>query len=219
MKHVEITLEQGYAIEVLDTPGLDSEENGDVKQYLFKIFHRLSVGKILMAVISFADSYGLHRHREQRSIAGIIYMHDISQRRINKSVLDSFEWLLAVCGLRAMQNVVIVTTMWDSANTNSAGRHSELEGREMELQKSDCCYREAFSSGASLRRHNNTSECALAILQLVAHKQPVTLQCQSSHPKDAASGNSRAGRGDGILGKLRKLKQSKGVSAAGIGHK
>ena len=117
-------------------------------------------------------------------------MHDISQNRINKSVLDCFKWLLAVCGLQAMQNVVIVTTMWDSANTHSASHHSEFERREGELQTSDCCYQEAFRSGASLRRHNNTSESALAILQLVAHKQPVTLQCQSSQDRKSTRLNS-----------------------------
>ena len=103
-------------------------------------------------------------------------MHDISQNRASKPTVDSYKWLQETCGRSAMRNLVIVTTMWDCAS--GTDHHGYYEGRERELQYGEPCYKTAFCSGASLRRHNDTQESALAILRLVASKPPMKLQCQ-----------------------------------------
>lgn len=98
-------------------------------------------------------------------------MHDISQNRASRPVVESYKWLLEACGHDVMRNLVIVTNMW----SNNAGYY---EGRERELQWGEPCYKTAIGSGASLRRHDNTQESALAILHSVARNSPIILRCQ-----------------------------------------
>ena len=95
----------------------------------------------------------------------MVYMHDISENRISKRIVESYKWLMDVCGNDAKRNIVIVTNMWNAASgTNCAGR---FDARERELRYGEPCYKTALANGALLQRHNNTRESALAILRLV----------------------------------------------------
>ncbi|KZT68966.1 hypothetical protein DAEQUDRAFT_727138 [Daedalea quercina L-15889] len=154
VQSVEVAID-GRQVEIFDTPGLDSDEGGKVKADLVRLFCQM--------------------YKEQRTILGIVYMHDISQIRIGKPVAESYKWLLETCGYTAMRNVVIVTNMWIPEDP---ARIAVGQGRERELRYGDPCYMAAFDNGALLLQHNNTTQSALAILRQVVRKEPVVLRCQ-----------------------------------------
>lgn len=152
----------GQTVRIIDTPGIDSDDSGKVKG--------VSPAKgntMLMVSI---------RYKEQHEIIGIVYMHDISQNRTSKSVVESFGWLFEICGKAAMRNVVIATNMWWTQD--DPGRIAEGRRRERELRYGYPCYKPALDNGASLVQHNNTAESALDILRQLMGKGTIVLQCQ-----------------------------------------
>ncbi|KAH9934765.1 uncharacterized protein B0H18DRAFT_1181273 [Fomitopsis serialis] len=149
VQSVDVVID-GQTVRIIDTPGLDSDEGGKVKGDLIRLFRELYKG--------------------QHEIVGIVYMHDISQNRVGKSVVESFEWLFEKCGKAAMRNVVIATNMWWTAD--DPGRIAEGGGRERELRWGNPCYKPALDQGASLVQHNNTAESALRILRQLMGKEP-----------------------------------------------
>ncbi|EPT06008.1 hypothetical protein FOMPIDRAFT_1039285 [Fomitopsis schrenkii] len=163
---VVITVD-GRNIEVIDTPGTDADD--------------MDSGKAKASLL---------RTLQRRNIVGIVYMHDISQNRANGPVAESYKWLLKTCGDDAMRNVVIVTNMWQTLSGTSRAGYGE--GRERELRLGDPCYKTAIDNGASLQRHDNTRESALAILRSVATKSSITLRCQMPASGDASSINSES---------------------------
>lgn len=182
---VVITVD-GRNIEVIDTPGTDADDmdSGKAKASLLRT---LSVTNVLVWLLLWA--YSAHC-RQRRNIVGIVYMHDISQNRANGPVAESYKWLLKTCGDDAMRNVVIVTNMWQTLSGTSRAGYGE--GRERELRLGDPCYKTAIDNGASLQRHDNTRESALAILRSVATKSSITLRCQMPASGDASSINSES---------------------------
>jgi hypothetical protein len=69
-----------------------------------------------------ADSYRL-KHK----LAGIIFLHEISQARLTS--LEVFDMLKAFCGCEAARNVTFVTTKWDD-NQEAIGEQREQQLRE-----------------------------------------------------------------------------------------
>ena len=58
----------------------------------------------------------------------MVYMHDISENRISKRIVESYKWLMDACGNDAKRNIVIVTNMWNAASgTDCAGRFDARE--------------------------------------------------------------------------------------------
>lgn len=109
-------------------------------------------------------------HRRGETLAGVIYLHRISDVRFTGAAVRSFNALLAMCGDQALRNVVIVTNMWGKV-TPEVG-----DAREEEL--ADSFFKPAIDKGALFRRHDNTAGSAHGIIQDILGKKQVTLQIQ-----------------------------------------
>jgi len=110
------------------------------------------------------------RYDRRENIAGIIYMHRISDVRFTGTAVKSFATLLAMCGDEALRNVVIMTNMWAKVTPEVGNaREQELSSRFFNL---------ALDKGALLLRHNDTTESAHNVIRNILNKQPVTLQIQ-----------------------------------------
>lgn len=110
------------------------------------------------------------RHERGETLGGVIYLHRISDVRFTGTAARSFKALIAMCGDRALRNVVIVTNMWGKV-TPDVG-----EAREQELASS--FFKTALDKGAAFRRHHDTAESAHDIIRGILKKKQVTLQIQ-----------------------------------------
>jgi hypothetical protein len=80
----------------------------------------------------------MHSYKGKVTLAGVIYMHRISDIRMSGTARRNFTMFRKLCGENALSNVVLVTTMWGNLVDMEEG-----EARERELQNKDgffkCC--------------------------------------------------------------------------------
>lgn len=90
----------GRRVFLMDTPGFDDtyRSNAEVLR---------DIAFILAQV---------YRHR--LSVAGIIYMHRITDNRISGSSVKNLEVLRKLCGPDAFSRIVLTTSMWNSVSQN-----------------------------------------------------------------------------------------------------
>jgi hypothetical protein len=101
----------------------------------------------------------LHGRPQGTKLAGIIYLHDISQARIEpaKENLKTFNML---CQPPAYMNIVFATSKWSNIPADVGMR------REQQLQSEHW-------TGSNVARFENTYESASAIIDLIFEKEPV----------------------------------------------
>lgn len=131
----------GQRITLIDTPGFDDT---------FK-----SQADILRDIADFLE----HTYQSKRKLAGVIYMHRISDTRVGGIARENFRLFTRICGGHAMQNVMIVTTMWEGV--------SELVGkdRETELAGKAIFFKDAIDDGARMKRHYDNKQSAQEIIR------------------------------------------------------
>lgn len=67
-------------------------------------------------------------------LAGIVYLHRISDKRLPRSVLENVQKLVALCGGNTVANIVLATTMWSSKGDPEVKNRRETT-LEAELNK------------------------------------------------------------------------------------
>lgn len=109
-------------------------------------------------------------------LAGIIYLHRISDVRVGGVTKRNFSVFRKLCGESTLKNAAVVTNMW-TPNASDAIREIE-EGRETELATKPAFFKHALDNGARMARHYNTTQSAHAIIrQFFAHQpQPLLVQ-------------------------------------------
>lgn len=106
-------------------------------------------------------------YESEKRLAGVLYMHSISDRRTSGGTIKNYRLLRTLCGDIAMENVVIVTNKWEVVSSDEGTRE------ELELQKKH--FKDAMDRGARMRRHDNTLASAQRILlELLCSKDPQT---------------------------------------------
>ncbi|CCL99127.1 uncharacterized protein FIBRA_01141 [Fibroporia radiculosa] len=147
----------GQPVVLIDTPGLDGDYN---------------TSKITRAISTYLRTL----YKENKDLVGIVYMHRISDNRINTTTTRCFDSFHQICGEEAMYNVAVVTNMWELVEKSRA------EQRVQDLIRTSY-YGKATEHGAQLLHHDNTSESAKHILRNLLNKEPVQLQCQKWQPE------------------------------------
>ncbi|ETN44123.1 uncharacterized protein HMPREF1541_10673 [Cyphellophora europaea CBS 101466] len=103
----------GFNITLIDTPGFDdSRFNDDV-----------IVDKILEWLRTSAN--------QNQRLSGIVYMHRITDNRIQGSARSSMQMFRRLCGPEYFSNVVLATSFWNSVDLSVGAR------RERELYEND----------------------------------------------------------------------------------
>ena len=97
-------------------------------------------------------------------------MHRISDVRFTGTAVKSFKTLLAMCGDKALRNVVIMTTMW--------GKVALEVGIAREQELAESFFKPALDNGARLLRHNTTAESTHEVIRTILENRQVTLQIQ-----------------------------------------
>jgi hypothetical protein len=103
-------------------------------------------------------------------LAGIIYLHEISQTRMLGTSRKNLTMFRKLCGDDALENVILVTTKWGD-------NEPSVEVRR-EQQLSDTFWKDMITKGSKMARFMNTHESAWAIVDQIRTKIPVTALIQ-----------------------------------------
>ncbi|KAJ6513038.1 P-loop containing nucleoside triphosphate hydrolase protein, partial [Mycena sanguinolenta] len=142
------------SVTLIDTPGFDDTTRSDTD--------------ILTQIAAFlATAYA-----SGKKLAGVIYMHRISDVRMGGISTHNFKMFRQLCGENTLRNVVIVTSMWSQV-TPDVG-----EARELELASDERFLRPVMEKGARMLRSYNDVPSAQAIIRYLIGNQPRALRIQ-----------------------------------------
>ncbi|KAG6915204.1 hypothetical protein DXG01_012701, partial [Tephrocybe rancida] len=137
----------GRRLIILDTPGFDHSTVNDQE-----ILRRIAVW--------LAQSYNAHM-----KLAGIIYLHDISQEATTvPRVHIKLDMLSKLGGPGATKNVVLATTKW--------GNVREIDGKRREVSL-EHHWKDMLGSGSLMFRYDGTQDSAKEILDQILIQEPL----------------------------------------------
>ncbi|KAF9043958.1 P-loop containing nucleoside triphosphate hydrolase protein, partial [Panaeolus papilionaceus] len=126
---------------LIDTPGFNDTNLSDV-QVLETITDWLSA-----------------TYRKDVILAGVLYFHRISDIRFTSTERQNIAIFESLVGKAALENVIIVSTMWDEI------KEEEAKAKEKALKEE--AWRVLTSKGARVARHRNTRGSALDIVWML----------------------------------------------------
>lgn len=154
-------LYQDVRIWLVDTPGFDDTDRSD--------------SDILKDVAFWMASV----YTKEARLAGIIYLHRISDVRLGGQALKNLRMFKKLCGQNNLNSVILATTHWSNAE---GVRISEQVGheREMELIGTEGFWGGMVENGSEVMRHDGSPKSALDIvLTLVRRRLRVVLDIQT----------------------------------------
>ena len=110
------------------------------------------------------------RYKKGSKLAGVIYVHRISDRRFSGITGRNFKIFRELCGEKSLKNVVLVTNMW--------GEVSQDVGEARERELASAFLKPALDKGAQMVRHHNTEQSAHDVIRRIINNHPVVLQIQ-----------------------------------------
>lgn len=110
------------------------------------------------------------RYESGSKLAGIVYIHRISDDRFTGISVRNFKMFRKLCGESTLKNVVLMTNMWGRVEKDVG------EGREKEL--AEVYFKIALEKGAQLARHHNTTQSAHEIIRRIMKNDPAPLLIQ-----------------------------------------
>lgn len=96
-------------------------------------------------------------------LAGIIYLHDISQTRMLGTTRKNLEMFRKLCGDDAIKNVILGTTKWGDVRKEVGYR------REQQLAQEH--WKHMLDKGAEMARFGDTHKSALTIVDLILKRE------------------------------------------------
>ncbi|KAG6373445.1 P-loop containing nucleoside triphosphate hydrolase protein [Boletus reticuloceps] len=139
---------------LIDTPGFDDTNLTDTD------------------VLKLIAAYLVTTNKQGARLAGVIYMHRISDLRVGGSARRDFRMFQELCGEEAYPNVIIVTNMWGTVTAEDGN------DRERELATKDIFFKLILDQRAKMLRHDHTKQSAHQIIQNLIDKETVVLQIQ-----------------------------------------
>ncbi|KAH7905076.1 P-loop containing nucleoside triphosphate hydrolase protein [Hygrophoropsis aurantiaca] len=137
----------------VDTPSFDNTSVDD-----FEILRRIAL-------------WLAHSYSSQMKLAGVIYLHEISQSRMFGTSRKSLTMFRRLCGDNALKKVIIATTKWSEVG-EKVGIH-----REDELMST--FWREMIGQGSRMARFQDTHNSAWDIVDLMVPSDSLPLQIQT----------------------------------------
>ena len=122
-----------------------------------------------MDVLEEISAWASSAYRQGRLLSGIIYLHNIS-RKSNWDTRD-IKIFHNLCGLRALQNVLLTTTKWSNVNQREGERREEIL-QDYEL------WGGLINKGTTVRRFMGTRESGLELIDQLMKKEPIPLLIQ-----------------------------------------
>ena len=134
----------------------------------------------------------LFRYEKGIKLAGVIYLHRITDNRMSGTPHRNLRMFGELCGDQAVKKVVLVTTMWDRKNaTDQQQTHKQRENELFERY-----WKTMIDHGASTARFLNTAESAWKIIDpiLKRHETEVLLLQEELVDLKRALNETQAGK-------------------------
>ena len=142
--------DDGRTIYLVDTPGFDDTTRSDTD--------------VLKDIAFFLSTVYQNKVR----LAGIIYLHRITDPRMGGSALKNLHMFQRLCGDRGLSSVILATTMWTSLESTDAGQEVGRK-REEELRMPQF-WGSMVDRGSEIVKHDGTKESALSIISRLVDK-------------------------------------------------
>ena len=157
---------------LVDAPGFDdtSKSDAEILQMIAAFLETTCVhtGGSWFSIL--AELLDLTRYEEGSKLAGVIYIHRISDNRFSRAARRNFKMFHELCGYVALKNVVLVTNMWGGVPRDIG------EAREKELSSE--YFKLVLDNGARMVRHHNTVQSAHDIIRSIVGNCPIVLRIQ-----------------------------------------
>src|SRR5882672_4969397 len=114
-----------------------------------------------------------HTSYSKKHLAAVIYLHQISDVRVDGCAFMNFQRLAGLCAQKAIPNVVIITTMWKKV--------SEKEGTDREEELKQKFLDEMLANGCRTERFEDTYESAWHITGSLEEVQTQVSPSASDH--------------------------------------
>jgi len=144
----------GAKIILVDTPGFNDTNRSDTD--------------VLKDIVAWTSS----TYKEKRLLSGIIYMHRISDVRMEGSALKNLRMFQSLCGDKALNNVLLTTTQWSNVEPKKG------EARERELRESPNFFKGLLDRGANLERFMGDRGSGLELIHKLMGSTPKALDIQ-----------------------------------------
>jgi hypothetical protein len=139
-------------------------------------------------------------HKKNIKLAGIVYLHRISDNRMSGAALYNLRTFASMCGRDAMRGAILVTTMW--------GDVKEEVGIRREVELKDIFRKDVMDIQFRMERFTNTSESAWCIIKMaMGNSQSDSLLLQEEMGKGLSLGETAAFR-EGLPKWLADLKEA-----------
>lgn len=142
----------GEAIVLVDTPGFNDTNLSDI-DVLTRIAERMKA------------TYG-----EGTLLSGIIYLHKITDNRMEGSETLNLRMFKKLCGLENLKSVILGTTMWELTPENDAIR------REHELK--EILWKDMLDRSSVMERIYRQPEFARGLIRKLLQNQPMATRLQ-----------------------------------------
>jgi hypothetical protein len=134
----------GRTVYLIDTPGFDDTNRTDTD-----------------VLRDLADFLGA-TYKKGIKLAGIIYLHAITDNRMRGSQTTNLTLFQELCGTESMSNVVLATTMWDKLTTPD--QLNQAIAFEKELHDTPRFWGDMVDEGSRIMRQNDGFRSALEIV-------------------------------------------------------
>ncbi|PMD60046.1 P-loop containing nucleoside triphosphate hydrolase protein [Hyaloscypha bicolor E] len=144
----------GKVYSIVDTPGFNDTYRSDNE------------------VLKELADWLLKSYQDGVKINGIIYLHRISDTKMEGSALRNLRMFRKLCGEDFMKNVILGTTFWDIVGVDQG------VARETELLRTESFFKVMQEQGSTVERILDDRESNLALLSRFAAKQPHVMRIQ-----------------------------------------
>jgi hypothetical protein len=134
----------GVRVSLIDTPGFDDTNRTDTD--------------VLKDIAGTLTSL----YAQQIKLSGIIYLHRITDVRLQGSALKNLSMFKKLCGDDFYPQTVLATTMWENLQGVAVGA-----GREQELLDRREWWGHMKQRGSTIFRHHDTRDSAIAIVDYI----------------------------------------------------
>ncbi|KAK2459340.1 hypothetical protein APHAL10511_008643, partial [Amanita phalloides] len=146
--------ETGRNVTIVDTPGFDDSRAG------------ISDTKVLKKIAEFL----LETYDDKRKLSGLVYLQRISDPRFGGQSGRNLAMFRNLCGTKAYENIVVLTTFWDKVSSE--------QGDKREEQLKTRFFKDLVEGHARFMPHNLTLESARNVLRHISTLNPTNIQIQ-----------------------------------------
>ncbi len=151
----------GVRIFLIDTPGFDDTNKSDAE------------------VLKDVAFWLAAAYTQETRLAGILYLHRISDPRMGGAALRNLRMFTQLCGEEGLGSVVLATTHWANHETGVSVSEKTGEARIKELTETEGFWGGMIERGSKVVKHDGTRESAVRIVEsIVERKLKVILDIQ-----------------------------------------